>query len=113
MDRRQHRRFDLSAPVTYAWRKKGEGRRTADGITRDVSEMGLFVVTDSPPPLGSVVRFEVSFVFRDNSQVQMRARGKVLRVETDKKANSDQGFAARTKTLWFSNRGALKMQASE
>ncbi|MHB8485876.1 MAG: hypothetical protein ACYDCM_09115, partial [Candidatus Acidiferrales bacterium] len=69
MDRRQHTRFDLSAPVTYFWKEQGSIRRAGRGTTRDVSECGLFVVTDSFPPAGAVIEFEVSFSFRDDSQI--------------------------------------------
>lgn len=100
MDRRQHRRFDLKAPVTFTWRAKGETRR-ADGVTRDVSETGLFVVTDFPPPSGTVVRVEVSFPLREDSQIQMKAQGKVVRVEAGGYSNTVQGFAAATRISWL------------
>lgn len=106
MDRRLHKRFDLSAPVTYSWKDRSGIRRSAQGTTRDVSECGLFVVTNSPPPLGTAIHFEVSFSFRDDSRVQMRARGMILRAETNGSAETAQGFAASTKALWMYNAAA-------
>lgn len=102
MDRRQHNRFDLSAPVTYSW-EQGSIRSAGRGTTRDVSECGLFVLTESSPPLGAVIEFEVSFSFRDDSQIQMRAKGKVIRVDADGTAKAVHGFAAATKVLWLYN----------
>jgi hypothetical protein len=101
MDRRQHARFDLSGRVWYSW-KDGQGtRRTARGVARDVSECGLYVFTDSRPPVGTAIRFEVSFSFRDDSEIRMRARGKVLRIEPEREKTFGCGFAVATKRVWF------------
>jgi hypothetical protein len=101
MDRRLHKRFDLNAPVTYSWKDRPGIRRSGHGTTRDVSECGLFVLTDSPPPVGTGIQFEVSFSFRDDSRVQMRARGMIVRVEANGGTEMAHGFAASTKALWM------------
>ena len=103
MDRRLHARFDLSAPVTYSWGDAESTRQTGHGTTRDVSECGLFVLTDSFPPAGTTIEFEVSFSFRDDSQIQMRATGTVVRIDADGNAKMVHGFAAVTKVLWLFN----------
>jgi hypothetical protein len=101
MDRRLHKRFDLNAPVTYSWKDRPGIRRSGHGTTRDVSECGLFVLSDSLPPVGTAIQFEVSFSFRDDSRVQMRARGMIVRVEANGSAETVPGFAASTKALWM------------
>jgi len=103
MDRRLRTSFDLNAPATYSWRERAGIRRTGHGTTRDVSECGLFVLTGSLPPEGTTIQFEVSFAFRDNSQIQMRAKGKVVRVEARGNTERTHGFAAATKVLWLQN----------
>jgi hypothetical protein len=103
MDRRQHRRFDLSAPVTFSWEDEGSMCDIGHGTTRDVSECGLFVLTDLCPPLGTDIDFEVSFPFRDDSQIQMKVRGKVVRIEPSADVGALQGFASETKVLWLQN----------
>jgi hypothetical protein len=103
MDRRSHLRFDLRAPVAYTW-KDQEGTRQGSGITRDVSENGLFIIARSAPPMGASIRFEVSFLYRDQSQIKMRAKAKIVRVETADPKNG-LGFAASTKGLWLYNQG--------
>lgn len=108
MDRRQHTRFDLNAPVTYTWKDRKGSLRTGSGTTRDVSECGLFVFTDSLPPAGKIIRFEVTFPFRDDSHIRMRAAGGVMRVENDSNAKA-RGFAAVTKVLWLGKRGDSKV----
>jgi hypothetical protein len=98
MDRRQHKRFDLNAPVTYSWGEPQGIHSAGRGTTRDVSEYGLFVLTDSFPPTGAVIEFEISFPFRDDSQIQMKAKGQVIRVEASG-AETARGFAAVTSVL--------------
>lgn len=105
LDRRQYTRFDLSAPVTYSWEGRESIHGTGHGTTRDVSERGLFVLTDSFPLVGTVIEFEVSFSFGDDSEIQMRAKGKVIRVEAADNTGLVQGFAAVTRVLWFRNEG--------
>jgi len=96
MDRRARQRFDLSAPVAYTWKNSHPTPHGGAGVTRDVSESGMFVLGDSLPPVGATVQFEVSFSFRDDSQIRMKAQGTVLRVlAADGKMQS--GFAAMTK----------------
>lgn len=96
MDRRERRRFDVSAPVAYVWTNSDSMQHSATGVTRDVSESGVFIVADTLPPVGAVVQFEVSFSFRDDSHIQMRAHGKVLRVEATAGDKTQSGFAAAT-----------------
>lgn len=103
MDRRLRTRFDLTAPVTYSWKERPGVRRTGQGATRDVSERGLFVLSDSCPPVGTAIQFEVLFSFRDDSQIRMKAKGKVVRVQAEGNGDSIHGFAADTRVLWLSN----------
>lgn len=100
MDRRQHKRFDLSAPVRYFW-EGPEGQGSGQGFTRDVSECGMFVLTECSPRLGAAIEFEVSFPFRDDSQIQLKASGTVVRIELGVQAGCRSGFAAATKVLWL------------
>lgn len=102
MDRRARLRFDLTAPVKYSWRDL-TGSRQGTGFTRDVSERGLFIVTATPPPMGATVHFEVSFPFRDESQIQMRAQGRVVRVAGENGTAAERGFATLTHMLALDN----------
>ena len=103
MDRRSHLRFDLRAPVAYTWKDKEGIRQDSSGITRDVSEKGVFIIAHSTPPMGASIRFEVSFLYRDHSQIRMRARGRVLRVESNGEAKTEHGFATATNMLGLDN----------
>lgn len=102
MDRRVRLRFDLTAPVKYSWTDL-TGRHHGTGCTRDVSERGIFIVTDTLPPMGATVHFEVSFPFRDESQIQMRAQGRVVRVDSESGTATERGFATLTNLLALDN----------
>jgi hypothetical protein len=98
MDRRRQDRHDLRTRVRFSW-KGPEGIRREDGLTRDVSEAGIFVLTDFHPPVGTTIRFEVSFRSASAQQVRIRAQGQVVRVETADQSQAQCGFAAATKTI--------------
>ena len=98
MDRRHHSRYDLRTRVRFSW-KSPEGICREEGLTRDVSEAGIFVLTDFHPPVGTTIRFEVSFLSASAQQVRIRAQGQVVRVETADQSQAQCGFAAATKTI--------------
>lgn len=106
MDRRARQRFDLSAPVTYMWVNSHARPHSSAGVTRDVSERGVFVLGDSLPPVGATVQIEVSFSFRDDSQITMKAQGTVLRVLAAE-GKMQSGFAAMTKEPVLSPAGRI------
>lgn len=98
MDRRQHVRFDLSAPVTYVWNDHGGVQRSGTGFTRDVSKAGVFVVAKSLPPAGEMVQLDVLFSFHDTSRIRMKAEGRIVRVEDGNRISSTTGFAVEAKS---------------
>lgn len=109
MDRRSRKRFDLEAPVKYSWTDSEQVQRAGQGTTRDVSERGIFILTDAPPPAGATVQVEVSFPFRDESRIQLKAQGRVTRVETSGEI-AEYGFATATDLLAVNS---LEASASE
>ena len=63
-------------------------------MTRDFSVEGLFVLTESPPPVGTAVHFEVDLkTARLDSEAIVRAKGKVIRIETTNSTGRFGGFA--------------------
>ena len=89
MDHRQHRRYQLSAPVSFSWESREGAVGTGEGRTRDISVAGVFVLTAGLVPEGSLVRMDVNLppVNARGQRVHLRSQGRVLRAE-------DRGFAA-------------------
>jgi len=101
MDRRRSNRFDLRTPVSFLWKGLDGIRHRGEGLVRDISELGIFVFADGPPPAGSTVQFEVCFPSTSVKRAEIRARGRVVRVETVDESRAQFGFAAATQTLKF------------
>ena len=97
VERRKHRRFKLRAPVQFLWKSSGAGRQSAEGNTCDISPHGVFVQTQSCPPLGTNVQIDVFLVNNSGSPIVMRASGNVVRIE--KAQESLPGFAVPIKKI--------------
>ena len=89
VDLRQHRRYRLSAPVSFSWESREGAVGAGEGHTRDISIAGVFVLTPDLIPEGSLVRMDVNLppVTAKSQPVYLRSQGRVTRVE-------DNGFAA-------------------
>ena len=86
---RQHRRYRLSAPVSFSWESREGAVGTGEGHTRDISIAGVFVLTPGLIPEGSLVRMDVNLppVTAKGQPIHLRSQGRVTRAE-------DNGFAA-------------------
>jgi len=61
-------------------------------------------VTDTEPPVGATVRFDIHFgSFRDGSTVMIQTKANVIRVELANQTGSHHGFAAAMKALKIRN----------
>jgi hypothetical protein len=104
MDRRQHNRFALKGSVSFFRQELDGVRSEGNGFTRDISERGLFVLTDAQVPLGEAVRLEIVFYSPGtNSVMRMTAKGQVLRAEPGCRGEHMGGFAAAISSVAFRN----------
>jgi hypothetical protein len=94
-ERRKSIRYRLNAPVIFRWKGPDKERFQGEGVTRDMSITGAFIVTATCPPPNAVVKMEVLLPLSDGaSKAQMRADMTVLRVDHDTAGNSRSGFSA-------------------
>lgn len=96
--RRAHPRFNLTVPVRIRWRE-AENEREVVGLTRDVSETGIFVDCSSSswPEIGLEVWLEVDLPGlkeADRVGLKLRSVGRVVRTA---RAGTHPGFAVETK----------------
>jgi hypothetical protein len=99
VERRGQVRYALRAPVDFLW-EEGDGvEHQGAGLTRDVSQRGVFVVSDTYVPVAAVVRLELDFHELVKRKSHMIAQGLVLRVEPS--SDGMGGFAVATKSLDF------------
>lgn len=94
MERRKHKRHELSVVVRFDWESSGGIRDEGFGTTRDLSAAGVFVITTNPPPVGADVHFAVDLKRLGlDSTLTIEAKGTVKRVEAAHLGGLVDGFA--------------------
>ncbi len=96
MQVRNYTRRSLALPILFAWEDKRGVRRRGDGITRDVSAGGTFLFTETCPPAGTKIEFELFLpkISEQSSIIRVQGKGRVLRVELPRDGEERGGFAA-------------------
>jgi PilZ domain len=93
-------RFRLKLPVNLTWQVRSKQEQQGEGITRDISTRGMFVLARTSPPKGKPLRFEISLSPDELSPaIQVEGRGRVVRVERPAPRSKITGFAV--VNLWF------------
>jgi hypothetical protein len=92
---RKYDRYRLGAPVVFWWDEPEGTRKEASGVTRDISTIGIYVVSSACPPLGTLVQMHVSLpsLHGDLPGWRLEAQGHVVRVETSENEEVVRGFA--------------------
>ena len=103
-ERRRHERHDLTAPAKFDWKSSNRTHCRGEGVTRNFSAGGLFVMTEETPPVGTTVHFEVDLQ-RGNSAVTIRAKGQVSRSETTHLGGQIGGFAISARRMRIEKSG--------
>jgi hypothetical protein len=85
----------MNASVMFRWSGPENGHYQGEGVTRDMSVAGTFVLTATCPPPNSLVQVEVFLPLSDGgSKALMKAEMIVLRVEHDNPGSRRSGFSA-------------------
>jgi hypothetical protein len=94
-ERRRVKRYRMSTAVIFHWKGPDNKRFQGEGLTRDMSVDGVFVLTATCPPANAVVHLEVLLPLSDRaSKAQMKADMTVLRVDHEISGNKRSGFSA-------------------
>jgi hypothetical protein len=81
--------------VVFHWQGPDEKSFQGEGVTRDMSVDGVFVLTATCPPANAEVQMEVILPLSNSaSKAQMKANMTVLRVDHDIPGNGRSGFSA-------------------
>jgi PilZ domain len=100
MNRRLHDRFFLEAALRFLWEDPSGFTHEAQGLVRDISMGGAFIVASAPPPVGTTVRIAVFLrSVWPRSALVIEAKGQVVRVEAGVPRKALAGFAATVETL--------------
>ena len=96
---RQFLRIPLGTTAVFLWGKRAAKKKRGKGVTRDISAGGLYLDTDTPPPVGSHVKLEFLLpkVRGVIENLRMKVTGRVVRVQPpQREEESGSGFAAIT-----------------
>lgn len=99
LDLRKAKRYPLSAPTLFTWARHEGKVRSGQGIIRDINTLGVYVLTNTLPPVGALVQMEIMLPKLTDTGPGMRLTGEgvVLRREpkgTNEAGNASGGFAA-------------------
>ncbi len=85
----------MGTSVIFRWKRPDSQRFQGEGITRDISIEGVYVLTATCPPVNSLIHMEVFLPLSDGaSKAQMKAEMTVLRVDHDIAGTNRSGFSA-------------------
>lgn len=96
---RRAKRYQLSAPTIFVWAPQDGISQSGDGETRDINTFGVYVLTNSLPPVGARVQLEIMLptLTETGFGMHLQGEGVVFRREpsgSDGTGSSPAGFAA-------------------
>lgn len=95
VERRKAIRYRMSTAVIFRWKGPENERFQGEGVTRDMSVAGVFVLTATCPPANAVIQLEVLLPLSPGvSNASMKSEMTILRVEHDGGENMRNGFSA-------------------
>jgi hypothetical protein len=95
MEMRKEIRYRLDAPALFSWESSQHERLQGEGITRDISVFGAFIVTPTCPPVDVPIQVEVVLPSLTGPKPVIRVSGeaRVLRVDHSSEGERENGFA--------------------
>ncbi|MGB7439309.1 MAG: PilZ domain-containing protein [Candidatus Acidiferrum sp.] len=102
MERRQHERYGLQAPVSFSWKDSRNTSQRREGLLLNISGGGVFIATRDLPPRGARIRLRVSLqTVVAGAELDIRASAEVVRAELpgEGEAAERTGFAAAIKAF--------------
>lgn len=93
MELRQNHRYRLTAQVGFTCEYANGDIQEGNGLTRDISKSGIFILSSAAPPLDAAVLFRVILPLPESPGTKLRGHGHVVRVEGEGFAvNADVAF---------------------
>ena len=74
-EKRKAVRYRISGLVSFQWLAANGEWKDGVGITRDIGKAGLFVESESIPPVSSVLKLIVSLPAGGNKEIMLRLGG--------------------------------------
>ena len=95
MEMRKEIRYRLDASALFSWESSQHTRLHGEGITRDISVFGAFILSSTCPPVDVPIQVEVILPSLTGQKPVIRVSGSafVLRVDHSMEAEGQNGFA--------------------
>ena len=95
MEMRNEVRYQLDAPALFTWESAQHKRLQGEGITRDISVSGAFILTPTCPPVDVPIQVEVVLPSLTglNPVIRVGGAARVLRVSRGSNGDGMNGFA--------------------
>ena len=109
LEMRKEIRYRLDAPAVFSWETRDHRRLQGEGITRDVSIQGAFILTATMPPHDCPIQVDLLLPSLTGVQAMIRITGRARVIRVERPANRwIQGFAVVTHEI--SQWGLMPMQ---
>jgi hypothetical protein len=114
MEMRNEIRYRLDAPALFYWESLEQMRLQGEGITRDISVVGAFIVSPICPPVEASLQFEVVLSSLPGVMPVVRIRGeaRVVRVDHATGDAGENGFAVVSQNLTRWNLAIMDNESS-
>ena len=101
MENRKEIRYRLDAPAVFSWEGARHKRFQGEGITRDISVQGAFILTATMPPPDCTIQVDLLLPSISGMDSMMRITGKARVIRVDQKESDTwiHGFAVVTDDL--------------
>lgn len=95
MEARASIRYRFGTPAVFSWEGQAGARLKGEGITRDISVGGAYILTPTCPPPHVVIQLEIFLTSAGTTghSVTIATEGRVLRVEHPAESKAGGGFA--------------------
>src|SRR6266705_1613625 len=99
MGMRREIRYRLDAPALFSWESAQHKCLQGEGVTRDISVFGAFIVTLTCPPVDVPIQVTVVLPSLTGRRPVIRVSGaaRVLRVDHSSRGQGENGFAVVSK----------------
>jgi hypothetical protein len=94
-ERRKHVRYPVRVPVFFCWKKRGGAVFRSEGITRDISLRGAYVLSAMCPPVDTFIEIEIPLPMPlPAPKLLIVGKLRIQRLESSLKKKRDRGFSA-------------------
>jgi hypothetical protein len=91
---RRAKRYRLNVPALFMWAPQDGKPRNGKGVTHDINALGVYIQTDSLPPVGARIQMEIVLPKLVDSSPGMHLQGEGIVLRCDSGEATKRGFAA-------------------